>query len=233
MSQGEGQTVSQTAGMRELIFFELEYVAVNGREALFDTLCALFKEKKVELSPALFSRCCAASRPAEVVDEIVKAHGGKVAGIDALKKTAEAQMEEFLRDSAEINPVLPDLLDAARKRTIHPVAVSAWSRESAEALLSRLGLEGMDLEAFDSHDPVFPRADHWLRMIKNRKKGPVPSMAVVASYPACKGALTAGVACIAVPDRFSAAADFSGARVLLDSLGELPPDEILERVSRR
>ena len=44
----------------------------------------------------------------------------------------------------------------------------------------------------------FPRADSWLKMLKKCDKEDATLIAVVSSQIACKGALTAGAACIAV-----------------------------------
>jgi hypothetical protein len=100
--------------------------------------------------------------------------------------------------------------------------------------MKQLGLDelGVDLESSDSEDPVFPRADHWLRMIKTREQETLPLIAILNSRAACKGALTAGAACIAVPDAYTAFEDFTGAKVVLDSVDEMKPEELLDLVSR-
>jgi hypothetical protein len=92
---------------------------------------------------------------------------------------------------------------------------------------------GADLVAMDSTDPIFPRADHWLRILKQRGQEEIPAIAIVASRAACKGALTAGATCIALPDAYTAYEDFTGAKVVLDTLGDLPAKELLDLVSRR
>ena len=47
------------------------------------------------------------------------------------------------------------------------------------------------------------------------------------------GALTAGATAIALPDAYTAFEDFTGAKIILDSLGDMTAKELLELVSRR
>ena len=72
----------------------------------------------------------------------------------------------------------------------------------------------------------------WLKMLKKCDKEDATLVAVVSSQTACKGALTAGAACIVVPDRFTVYQDFSGAKMVLDSLKEMKPDELLDLTLR-
>jgi len=115
------------------------------------------------------------------------------------------------------------------------VAISPWPKDVAEALMKKLGLDelGVDLEAFDSSDVAFPRADHWLRLLKQRDQDTIPLVAIVSSRNACKGALTAGATCVAVPDAYTSFEDFGGAKVVLDKLGDMPAKELIELVRRR
>ena len=78
----------------------------------------------------------------------------------------------------------------------------------------------------------FPRADDWLKMLKQCGKERCTLVAVVSSQVACKGALTAGAACIAVPDQFTSFQDFSGAKLVLDSLSDEKPDALLDLTLR-
>jgi dihydroorotate dehydrogenase len=91
---------------------------------------------------------------------------------------------------------------------------------------------GVGRVAMDSVDPIFPRADHWLRILKQRGQETIPLISIVGSRAACKGALTAGATCIALPDIYTAFEDFTGAKVVLDTLGDLSAKELLNLVSR-
>lgn len=220
---------------REVLFFELEFIAVAGRAALFDVVKKTLKPAGIDLTPVLFARSGMPSRPGAAVRAVVDAADKEVANVDELAEQAEEAMRQFLQGKAALSKELPALIEAAAERNIEAVAISAWPEKTARALMEKLGLDKLDvdLEAFDSQDPVFPRADHWLRMLKQREQDTIPIIAVVSSRAACKGALTAGATCIALPDEYTAFEEFSGARMVLESLGEMPPAELLDLVSRR
>ncbi len=220
--------------VRELFFFELECIAVPGRQAMFEAVRDTLKPKDIDVTPVLFSRYGLASRPGPAVQALIDASGKNLTTGDQLATKAEQALDTFFEEKAELNPALPPLIREALDRRIQPVAISALSEKKAAALMARLGLDelGVELEAFDETEPLFPRADHWLRMLKNREQEELPGMAAVSSRTACKGALTAGLACIVVPDDLTAFEDMSGARIVLDRLDDMPPGELLDLVSR-
>lgn len=220
--------------VREVLFFELEFIAVNGREVLFNAVGEVLAPKGIEVTRPLFVRHGLAPRPAAAVQALLKAAGKNMASGDPLSAQAEAAMLKAFGESAVLNKGLAALIKAAQQRQIQAVAVSAWPEKNARELFEKLGLDqmGVELAAFDSNDPVFPRADHWLRLLKQRGQEHLPMMAVVSSRAACKGALTAGATVIAVPDAFTGFQDFTGAKVILDSVSGMSPDDLLDLAVR-
>ncbi|MBT8045572.1 MAG: hypothetical protein KJN67_00270, partial [Pontiella sp.] len=91
---------------------------------------------------------------------------------------------------------------------------------------------GVELIVPDEVKESFPRADDWLKILKQCDKEHATLVAVVSSQIACKGALTAGAACIVVPDEYTVFQDFSGAKMVLDSLADEKPDAILDLTLR-
>lgn len=223
-----------TPNVRELFFFELEWIAVPGRQAMFEAVRDVLKPKGIDVTPVMFSRYGLAARPASAVQALIEASGKNLTTGDQLADKAEQALDVFFDQQAELNPALPPIIKEALERRIQPVAISAFSEKKAGALMKRLGLDemGVELEAFNEKEPLFPRADHWLRMLKNREQDELPGMAAVSSRTACKGALTAGLACVAVPDELTAFEDVSGARIVLDRLDEIPPHELFDLLSR-
>lgn len=226
--------VTPKASPREVLFFELEYIATTGRAALFDAVKKALAGR-VDVTPVSFGRTGAAGRPAALIPELLKAAGKEAAGAEELIAAAEEAMAQFFAETAELNKALPPLIKEAQSKNIQVVAMSAWPEEAAETLMKRLGLDemGVELEAFDVTDGAFPRADHWLRMLKVRNQETLPAIAAVSSQTACKGALTAAATCIAVPDEYTNFEDFSGAKFILESLGDVPVKEIIALVTRR
>lgn len=238
MSEVETIEVEETVEkktFREVLFFELETVATSGREAMFESVKKVMKSKDIEVTPSLFSKCGITARPEAAIQAMIDNSGRNLSTADQLATTAENAMKKFFANTAELNADLPKLIKAAQAKNMEVVAISAWPVDVAEALMKKLGLDelGVALEAKDCTEATFPRADHWLRLLKQRGQDTIPLIAVVSSRFACKGALTAGATCVAVPDAFTTFEDFAGAKVVLDSLGEMKPAELLELVSRR
>lgn len=219
---------------REVLFFELETFAASGREAMYEAVKKVMKSKDMDVTRSLFAKCGLTSRPAGAIQALIDDSGRNLTTGDQLAVQAENALKKFFTDTAELNPFLPALIKAAQGMDIEVVALSPWDEEQASALMTKLGLDelGVDLVALDCNDTVFPRADHWLRFLKQREQDTIPVIALVTSSAACRGALTAGATCVAVPDSYTSFEDFSGAKVILESLDEMKPAKLLEMVSR-
>lgn len=220
---------------REVLFFELETVATTGRKVMFEAVKKVMKSKDIDVTPALFSRCGITARPGAAIHAMIDNSGRNLSTGDQLAASAETAMKKFFADSAELNADLPALIKAAQAAGMEVVAISTWPAAVAEALMTKLGLDelGVGLEALDSTEAACPRADHWLRLLKQREQDTIPLIAVVSSHFACRGALTAGATCIAVPDAYTAFEEFAGAKVVLDSLGDSSAKELIDLVTRR
>jgi len=230
----ETSPAAEKSKAREVLFFELEYAAVNGRALIFETLKQALKGKGADVTPALFARCGLFSKPRKTILSVIEACGLSTAG-EQLADQIEAAVMKAFAERAKMNEDLPALIKAAQESLIQTVALSVLPEPVARDLMKKTGLDelGVDLVALDSTDPVFPRADHWLRILKQRGQDTIPLIAVVSSRIACKGALTAGATCIALPDAHTSFEDFTGAKVVLDALGDMPAQEILDLVCRR
>ena len=220
---------------REVLFFELEFVATTGRDALFNAVKKALAAQGVEVTPVSFSRAGTALRLEQLIAALLAGAGKTNVPVEEICAQVAADQKKFFEESAQLNKSLPALISEAKARNIEAVAVSPYTKEIAGALMTRLGLDtlGVSLEAFNNTDPLFPRADHWLRMLKTRNQDTLPLISIVSSQIACKGALTAGATCVAVPDAYTGFEDFSGAMIVLETLGGMPAKEIIGMVTRR
>lgn len=234
MSETKPVETAKKKAAREVLFFELETFAASGREAMYDAIKKVLKSKDLDVTPSLYAKCGLTSRPASAIQAMITSLGRNITTGDQLAVQAENLIAKFFTDTAELNPALPALIQAAQAMNIEVVALSPWGEDQAAALMKRLGLDKMNvgLVALDCQDAIFPRADHWLRLLKQREQDTIPVMALVSSAAACRGALTAGATCVAVPDAYTSFEDFSGAKLILDSLDEMKPVELLEMISR-
>lgn len=234
MSKPETVDAAEKKAPREVLFLELETLAVDGRAAMFEALKKVMKSKDIDVTLPLFSKCCLKARPAAAIQALIANSGRNLTTGDQLAEQAEVLMKKFFEESAELNAALPALIAAAQKMDMDVVALSPWGEERAAALMKKVGLDalGVELVAIDCAEATFPRADHWLRILKQRDLDTIPTIALVTSSASCHGALTAGATCVAIPDSYTDYEDFAGAKIVLSSLDEMAPEELLDLVSR-
>ncbi len=216
------------------LIFELEYIAADKRKVEFEAIQTAAKTKGVELTPVLFSRSSMSPLPRAAITSVLKQAGKKTDAIEKAVASVEKAITAYCEKEAELDKGLEKLIKATQKRGIPVLTFTALPEELAKKLMDRLGLTEMGVELIipDELKESFPRADDWLKMLKKCDKEDATLVAVVSSQTACKGALTAGAACIAVPDELTAFQDFSGAKMVLDSLEDEKPDLLLDLTLR-
>ncbi len=230
----EAKTEKKQTSATHALIFELEYVAADTRAVEYASLKSAAATKGVELTPVLYSRSGMSPLHRTAVTDVLQQAGKKTDAIEKAVTEVDKAVSDYCENKAELDPGLEKLIKATQKRNIPVVAFSALPADLAKKLMARLGLDAMDVELVipDEVKGSFPRADDWLKMLKQCDKEGATLVAVVSSQVACKGALTAGAACIAVPDEYTAFQDFSGAKMVLDSLADEKPDAILDLTLR-
>lgn len=126
---------------REVLFFELEYVAVNGRQLMFDVLKQVMKSKDIEVTPALFARHGLSPRPGASIRAMIDASGRNLTTGDQLAGQAEDLLIKAFGEKAVLNNDLPAIIKAAQEMNIQVVALSAWPEAVARELMKKTGLD--------------------------------------------------------------------------------------------
>ena len=216
------------------LIFELEYIATKKRQVEFEAIKTAVNLKGVELTPVIFSRSGMSPLSRAAITAVLKQAGKKSDAIEKAVAAVDKAVAGYCKNEAELNPGLEKLIKAVRAKNIPILAFTALPEPVALSLMDQLGLVEMGVELVipDEVKDSFPRADSWLKMLKKCDKEDTTLVAVVSSQTACKGGLTAGAACIAVPDEYTAFQDFSGAKLVLDSLADVKPKEILDLTLR-
>jgi beta-phosphoglucomutase-like phosphatase (HAD superfamily) len=216
------------------LIFELEYVAARKRHVEYVSTKSAMKTKNVELTPVLFARAGMSplSRPAII--SILKLAGKKHDAIEKAVAEVDKAVAAYCENDAELDAGLAKLIKATQKRGIPVLTFTALPEAQAQKLMDKLGLTEMGVELIVPNEvkESFPRADSWLKMLKKCDKEDATLVAIVSSQIACKGALTAGAACIVVPDEYTEFQDFSGAKMVLESLNDVKPKELLDLTLR-
>ncbi len=230
----EVKTDETQARATHALIFELEYVAVKKRQVEFAAIKSAMKTKNVDLTPVSFVRSGMSPLPRAAITSVLLQAGKKADAIEKAVAAVEKEVAAYCANDAELDKGLEKLIKAVQGKGIPAVAFTALPEKVALALMEKLGLDKMGVELVipDEVKDSFPRADSWLKMLKKCDKEDATLVAVVSSQIACKGALTAGAACIAVPDEYTAFQDFSGAKMVLDSVSDVKPKEILDLTLR-
>ncbi|VGO13357.1 hypothetical protein PDESU_01913 [Pontiella desulfatans] len=216
------------------LIFELEYVAAKTRAVEFESVKSAVGTKGVELSPIMFSRSGMSPLHRSAVTDVLTQAGKKADAIEKAVAEVDKTVANYCENEAELDSGLAKLIKATQERGIPVVTFTALPVATAKKLMARLGLDALGVELIIPEEvkESFPRADDWLKMLKQCDKEHSTLVAVVSSQVACKGALTAGAACIVVPDEYTAFQDFSGAKMVLDSLEDEKPNAILDLTLR-
>ncbi len=229
----DASTEKQARATHALIF-ELEYVAAKTRAVEFEAIKSAVSNKGVELTPVMFSRSGMSPVHRTAITNVLTLAGKKSDAIEKAVNELDKTVTNYCENEATLDAGLEKLIKATQKRGIPVITFTALPKDLAKKLMSKLGLDalGVELVIPDEVKDSFPRADDWLKMLKQCNKEFVTLVAVVSSLVACKGALTAGAACIVVPDEYTAFQDFGGAKLVLESLGDEKPDTILDMTLR-
>ncbi len=228
------KTEKKKARPTHALIFELEYVAAKTRAVEFEAIKSAVSSKGVELTPVMFSRSGMSPQHRTAITNVLELAGKRADAIEKAVAELDKTVADYCTNAAELDKGLEKLIKATQSRDIPVLAFTALPKELAQSLMGRLGLDAMGVELIIPEEvkSSFPRADDWLKMLKQTNKEKATLVAVVSSQVACKGALTAGAACIAVPDEYTAFQDFSGAKMVLDSLTDEKPDSILDLTLR-
>lgn len=216
------------------LIFELEYVAAKTRAVEFASIKSAVGTKGLELTSVMFSRSGMSPLHRQAVTDVLKQAGKKADAIEKAVTEVNKTVANYCENEAELDVGLAKLIKATQKRDIPVITFTALPEDVAKKLMVKLGLDvlGVELVIPEEVKGSFPRADDWLKMLKQCDKESATLVAIVSSQVACKGALTAGAACIVVPDEYTVFQDFSGAKMVLDALSDEKPNKILDMTLR-
>lgn len=204
------------------LIFEFDHLAARVREAAFEVLRSIFEG--VDLTPNLFSRSCLNATPLKMAEQIQSLLGVKKATTKKLADEIVNGIQMHLETgNVQISDALRDVIVQARDLSMQVIAFTALPAHPRDALADRLDLNGLGIELvpFGTGLEPSPRADAWLKLCKERGLVAPISVALTTSMHATKAALTAGIPCVAIPDRFTEFQDYGGARLIAGSLKEI------------
>jgi hypothetical protein len=119
------------------------------------------------------------------------------------------------------------LVKALAGRGVAVGLLTGLDSETAGALAERVGLADAALLRHSWNEKVRHNADAWARLAARASVPIRRGVAVAAGAAACRGAIAAGLRCVAVPDALSAFQDFGGADLVLETLADSGAEQIL------
>lgn len=190
-------------------------------DSVRDTLCRALSEKipdadskKIESALMRFGLCAA---PEQASRSVLSGLGVRATSHDDIVAAVQSAILEFCAgNDCRLRPAVKSALDANANSGGALAFLTSLAPEPASRLVERLGIAGSPgLYSVGLADGGFPTPEQWRRAARDAGGG-APAVALVASRASCKTALIAGLRCVVVPDRFTAAQDFGGADAVIE-----------------
>ena len=203
------------------LLFELENIAVDGRECSFQALEKALAPSKISLNPVLYSRFCV-DRSIKAALTALIAHSGDNSGVsDKIVEAAQAELAKRLANAAKSkNTNLDGVLEKLAKKGVAIGAVSALPQNLVEPLSASLDCEsrGIAVQTSPNANGRYPSVDTWRSVARALKVKSIRCVAIASSAASARNAVAANMACIAIPDKYTGFQDFGGANAVLESV---------------
>jgi len=214
---------------RRALLFELENVAFEGHNVLYNTVKKTLAAKDAKLSEVLFTRFCLDSTVGAFLPDLLNALGRRQLSADKLREQIGEQYTKALTvDGRKMNAGLGRILDAAEKKCAVG-ALSCLEQDAAEAIgkqpdLTRLGVI---MRARDPDQTECSSRDGWRKLANDLAVFPSLCVAITTNAAACRSALAAGMRVVVCPSKYAQCQDFGGADAVFDELSGAAVDFVM------
>ncbi len=216
------------------LLFELENLAFQGRQVVFDVLKSVLADKDMKLTPVLFSRCCVGASIAEGLPVLLDLLGHpRVSAEKLLPEIMQGIRASLVDNTPKASATLITLLKQAQSDGYKIGAVSEMDNEAAQTLYAKLDIGEPDSGAIVGTESDTAATDSlaW-KAAARAMNAIIPScIALVTSSRSAHAAVAAGMRCIAIPDAYTSFQDFGGTDGILDVLDEGAAKTILDTLA--
>ncbi len=228
MSTSPSKVAKDAKNVKPCLVFELETVAFNGGQAMYEVAEAAFKARELQLTPEIFIRFNLSHPTPRVLQHMATAMAINANNIEAMSAEIVEQWQQKLAQTAP-NLVVAKLLGDAAKQGIPLGAVTTLPEELASGLIKALAL---NVEVALVKLPTVggnsrPRQEFWVKLARQMQVAPAQCVALVGSAITAQAAVMAGMHVVALPNAFNAFQDFGGADMVFEKPESLPLDEIM------
>lgn len=234
MSSESSAAVENEAGSdgslsQQILVFELEGAAIDGRAKLFDAAKSVFKSSGVKLNDAQFASVCTQGAVPAIIEKLIADAGDGKVDDGAADKIFQNYVAGVSK-SVHVHPLFTDVIEEAGKRGIKAFAISSLPEEAARAALKSSGLNkhGVILHVFPSDERHFPRVDCWMKVGREVSRQPRSCIAVAGCRDSGKSALSAGMRSIVIPDQYTSYQDFGGTDAVLENAEDYDIKDLFE-----
>lgn len=224
---------SDSTGSQNILLFELEGAALEGRAKLFEAAREVFSSAGVALKEQAFSKYCIHGSASYIAEQLVAGAGGGKLDHGAAEKIVADYVVLMRKAKNKSNAKLEEVLAHAIKRGIKVAALSVLPEDVAQAALEQSGLaaKGVELVLFPENERHFPRTECWLRVPRSLHRSPRACIAIAGCRDSGKSALSSGMRCIIIPDKFTSYQDFSGVDAVLDGSEDIDLGELIDAIA--
>ncbi|MGI6087972.1 MAG: HAD hydrolase-like protein [Kiritimatiellia bacterium] len=228
MSTSPSKVAKDAKNVKPCLVFELETVAFNGGQAMYEVTEAAFKAREFQLTPEIFIRFNLSHPTSRVLQHMATEMEVNLSDIEAMSEEIAEQWQQKLAQSAP-NPVVSKLLGDAAGQGISLGALTTLPEESALGLIKALALkvEVALIKLPSAGCNGRPRQEFWVKLARQMQVAPAQCVALAGSAPTAQAAVMAGMHVVALPDTFNAFQDFGGADMVFEKPEALPLKEIM------
>lgn len=214
----ENEATPESSISQQILVFELEGAAIDGRAKLFDAAKSVFKAAGAKLNDGQFARFCTQSSVPAVIEKLISEYGGEKVDDAAAEKIFREYAASFSKN-VHVHPLFTEVIEEASKRGLKAFAISSLPEDAARAALKASGLSkhNVSLHVFPSEERHFPRVDCWMKIGREVQRTPRNCIAVAGCRDSGKSALSAGMHSIVIPDQYTSYQDFGGTDAVLEN----------------
>ncbi len=213
---------------RPCLVFELDAIAFNGGQTMYEILAKLFKTRNFQLTPEVFIRFNLSRPTPRALNRMLTAMEINPGGLEAMSAEIAQQFPKKLAQTKPVPAVMKLLAEAARQG-IPLGALTACPEDQAQDLVKALALKVEialgHLSAANQNGR--PRAETWIKLARQMQATPAQCIALTNCAGTTQAAIAAGMHAVAIPDAFSAYQDLGGADMVFEKTATLPLAEIL------
>lgn len=226
----------QGDGPPRAVLFELETVAVPGRQVLFDVTKAALASKDIDLSAALFARYCLDAGGGAFPGNILAVSGkSRVSDTKLLDEINGAVAKQLVNRDLSPPAQFTKLLEQVREKGVRVGALGLFGDETATQCVEAFGFAEQCDRAVGCRGGICHTFtdETWTDVARALKVSPSLCVAVASTARSSHAALTAGMSIVVVPDTYTEYQDFGGADHVspggFDAAAVAAVHELLER----